>query len=233
MRPCPRGMPRASEQLPPFFEKCRPDTAKNATHPVMVNERLATITEKLMATLSREVLDARDARVILGILQNLANTGPYVLGGVSYTSAELAALFQSRIDSGRKVDATRAAWAKAVQDDRAISKKVDAAYLGLREILRQRYDNAPGPLGEFGIAPKKVVTLDPLTQLVAAEKRRATRKARHTLGPKQRLKIKGVLAPGELSAQVIAEVQAVALPPVVPAAGQWLSPYVAPAGGNR
>ena len=196
-----------------------------------------------MSTRSRTNLHARDAHAILGILKRLGPSDTYVLGAVAYTPTELAALFQSRIDSGRKVEAKRAEWLAAVEADRALGKKVDAAYLGLREIVRQRFDNAPDALADFGMTPRKVGKLDPLGHVVAAEKRRATRKARNTMGPKQRLAVHGSVTPADIgravAAAMVSSARGVVSTGLVPVAsapalprGAWVN-VTMPAGGPR
>ncbi len=198
-----------------------------------------------MSTRSRTSLHARDAQAIVGILKRLGPADTFFFGGVAYTASELAALFQSRIDAGRQVETKRGEWLAAVEADRALGKKVDAAYLGLREIVRQRFDNAPDALADFGMSPRKVGKVDPLGHVVAAEKRRATRKARHTMGAKQKLAIHGSITADDVANAVVAAVGGganaaplVKLTPVtatgrdLPAQGEWMTVSAAPGGAR-
>ncbi|HEY8039212.1 MAG TPA: hypothetical protein VIF15_05430, partial [Polyangiaceae bacterium] len=64
----------------------------------------------------------------------------------------------------------------------------------------------------FGFTPRKARTTTVKTKAAAAEKVVATRKARNTMGPKQKAKIKGTPAPEPVTTGTVAQA-----PPVKPA----------------
>ena len=141
---------------------------------------------------SRTERQARDARVIVGITKRLQT--PVVLGGVSYTPAALTAVLQHAIDSANQVTSTRGQWLAAVQADRAMASQTAKMLTGLQEHLRQLFNNDPEALADFGFAPKKKPAAQTVAEkVVAVAMRASTRAARHTMGSKQRLEIKGTL----------------------------------------
>jgi hypothetical protein len=79
---------------------------------------------------------------------------------------------------------------RAVATYHAMVGDTASAVSGLRaQLITQLGNTGPG-LGDYGIAPRKMRQPSTVEERKAAvEKRRATRKARHTMGPKQRLEI--------------------------------------------
>jgi hypothetical protein len=57
--------------------------------------------------------------------------------------------------------------------------------------IRSKFGNVVTKLGAFGLKPRKVRKVSTRTKLAALAKSRATREARHTMGKRQRAKIKG------------------------------------------
>ncbi len=159
-----------------------------------------------MPNANRPSVKDRDAKIIAGILKHLQNVPAIVLAGVSYTPTTLVALFQSHIDAANAVDTFKGQWKNAVVAFRTLSKTVSNAVSGLRELVRQMFNNAPDALADFGFAPKKAPKRKPVTNVVATQKRRATRVARHTMGPKEKLSVKGSVTAAEIGASVAAEV---------------------------
>jgi hypothetical protein len=167
--------------------------------------------------INRSTTHARDLAIIAGIKKRLQGSPPIVLGGVSYTADGLVALFQSQIDAGNATVSAKGQWSQAVQNERAVTKKINGALIGFQEIVRQMFDNAPDALADFGLAPRKVAKRDPLTNVVAAEKNRATREARHTLGKKAKLDIQGTVTAASVAAAVAATIGPEPVPPREPA----------------
>ena len=160
-----------------------------------------------MVTNSRLSIQTRDAKIIAGIQKRLLNVPSVVLAGVTYTPAALTALFQSHIDAANAVDTVKGQWKNAVVAYRTLSKTVTNAVVGLREIVRQMFNNAPDALADFGFAPKKTTPRTPVVKVAAAVKNRATRAARNTVGSKKKLAIKGAVTPSEIGAAVTAELE--------------------------
>ncbi|MDP9149253.1 MAG: hypothetical protein M3O36_04835, partial [Myxococcota bacterium] len=67
--------------------------------------------------------------------------------------------------------------------------------LGYRRYVVNRFGNAPSTLEDFGIARKGRLPLTAEQKAAAALKRDATRKARHTMGTRQRAQVKAPAVP--------------------------------------
>src|SRR5581483_10415404 len=109
--------------------------------------------------------------------------------------------------------------------------------------LRQYVINANGPdspvLADFGFAPPKQAGLTPEQLVARGQKAAATRKARHTMGKKQKASIKGTVAPTAPATAAPASESTSATPPVAPvnapapAVPAPAPPAVAPTAGTR
>src|SRR5207237_10065472 len=65
--------------------------------------------------------------------------------------------------------------------------------LQLRQTIRVAFANSVDLLGRYGLTPKKARVISPEASVAAAAKARATRLARHTMGPKQKAQIQGTV----------------------------------------
>ena len=131
-------------------------------------------------------------RIIQGLVKHFDKGRIYPVGGRRYTPKQLIDAFQAHIDAIERVDAAQAAVTAAVARERQIALRV-------RELARQLKQTVTVELG-FSIAgwsdfgwevpkppgPKK---LD--AKLQGAKKARATREMRHTMGKRQKKKIRG------------------------------------------
>ncbi len=156
---------------------------------------------------NRSTIQSRDAQVIAGIKKRLQSVPAFVLGGVSYTPATLVALIQSQLDAITAVAAATAQRANAILAYKAVSLTVNNAMLGLRDIVRQMFNNAPDAVADFGFTPKKTTKRSPVTNVVAAARVRATREARGTRSAKAKLAIKGAAAASDIVATVTAHME--------------------------
>jgi len=133
----------------------------------------------------------RDQALLLGIPKRLVGTTSVLIDGTSYTAATLTPILQKRIAAMDALTAAEAAYHKAVQTTEAtladtaptISKLVEALYLGFGE--------DPAALQDFGLPERKRGVMTSEQLVAASEKAKATRAARHTMGPKQKAKIQG------------------------------------------
>jgi hypothetical protein len=95
---------------------------------------------------------------------------------------------QATDDAGK----AKAAWLTAVQVARDSRARLDPILKGLTHFVMLEVGDTQASsekLAAFGYTPRKPRTVDPATQVAAAEKARATRKPRHTMGPKQKRKV--------------------------------------------
>ena len=118
--------------------------------------------------------------------------GPYSVTNRRYTATQLAKRVQVSVDAVVRVEEARAALVDALANEAAV-RKTEAQFLrGLRIIILGAFCHSSEKLADFALRPKK--KRRPLTAeeaLVAAAKLRATRKARKTMGKRQRAAIKG------------------------------------------
>ena len=172
-----------------------------------------------MSTINRTKTQARDAQVIAGIQQHLQNVPSLPLGGAAYTPADLVKLVQSRIDSSRTSSASKADWHSTVLEDKALNTKVTPVIRALRQYVINVFGETSPVLADFGFAPPTRATRTPEEKAAAAAKAKATRAARHTMGPKQKKDVKGTVpATAPATPPSPAEPPAVATPPATPPA---------------
>ena len=142
-------------------------------------------------TPSRQSVVALDQTVIAGVDKHYVNVPSLALGGASYTPTELKSIFQGEIDLEKDLEDARAKVRQLMQSARISRAKVRA----LRQLLRTYVLTTAGAdaaqtLLDFGIKPKpSTPALD--TKVKAKVQRAATRKARHTMGKKQKQSVKG------------------------------------------
>jgi hypothetical protein len=147
----------------------------------------------IMANINQATLQARAAQVIAGIDKNMQGVTSVKLLGTAYTTTELSDVFQGHIEAFTEVAALRAQLRVAVATARAKTKQVATLGRALRTYLVNDNGSTSTVLADFGFAPDKARQTDPVTQVIAAEKLRATRKARGTRSKKAKKAIKGVV----------------------------------------
>jgi hypothetical protein len=88
--------------------------------------------------------------------------------------------------------------------------------------VKATFGSSPDVLADFGLAPKARAQVTVEAKAVAAAKRKATRAARHTMGPKQKKGITGVVPdaiviPTRASAPVVTTTATATSSPAAPA----------------
>ena len=179
-----------------------------------------------MTTSNRNQTQAKDAQVIVGIEKDLQNVSNLLLAGETFTPPSLVALVQSRIDAANAVATAKASWQEAVKTYKALNTKVSPVVQGLKQYVFNAFGKTSPKLADFGFAAPRRATLTPEQTQAAVEKRKATRKARNTMGPKAKLKIKGT--PPTTAAPPVASEPATSLV-TAPTATPLVTVNVAPA----
>jgi hypothetical protein len=111
-----------------------------------------------------------------------------------WTADQIVARLQQEIataDAATQARATFLTAAAAVQAQRVAMKPFLS---GFRAFLENMFTD-PSTITEFGFSPRKTKQSDTVTKPMAADKRLATRKARHTMGKNQKKDVKGTIAP--------------------------------------
>jgi hypothetical protein len=132
-----------------------------------------------------------DLQKLIAGLQEHPPPAGLVIGSRPYTTAQAIAIIQGLIDKLRAAVAARNAYKNAITESEAEIKTTQPFLRDLRHSLQITYGDSSATLGDFGLVPRKIGTRSPEVKLAAAEKLRATRKARNTMGPKQKKAIKG------------------------------------------
>jgi hypothetical protein len=118
--------------------------------------------------------------------------GPILLDGERYTPDELKAMLVERAELSEAVVAAKAAWQEAVRRERENAERTKRVHAALRKALHVMFGKADDRLNDFGMKPhKERRALSSEEKLVVVAKILATRAARHTMGRRQRDKIKG------------------------------------------
>jgi hypothetical protein len=130
--------------------------------------------------------------VIAGLEKRWRAGERFKVSGKMLTREELVGLYRSQIESIHTLRAARAALAFAVAQERAITKRVEMQTPRLRAAVVNQFGFGPDVLADFGwTAPKKPGPKTVEAKRAGAEKLRATRKARQTMGKRQRKKVRG------------------------------------------
>ncbi|MGH7270137.1 MAG: hypothetical protein ACREJ3_06865 [Polyangiaceae bacterium] len=143
-----------------------------------------------MSTINQTTKQAHDAQVIVGVQKNMQNVPSLQIMGKAYTMAEAIKLIQSRIDAVNAAGSARANWHDATATYKALNAQVTQVVRGLRLYALNAFGQNSPVLADFGFTPPKKATLTPEQQVARAAKAAATRKARGTMGTKQRLPLR-------------------------------------------
>ena len=147
-----------------------------------------------MLSTNRPNTQAHDGQVIVGIKNNLQNVSSLPLASSTYTMAALEQLLQSRIDAANTVVNARAHWVDASATYETLNTNVTKVVRALRQYVINVYGPDSPVLADFGFTATKRSPLTPEQLVAKAQRAAATRKARGTMGKKQKAKIKGTVA---------------------------------------
>jgi hypothetical protein len=136
---------------------------------------------------------ARDAQIIAGIGKHLQNSASIKALGTTYAPSDLITAYQAQISALASLAALKAQVTAAVAAARTQRADLVALTAALKSYLVNEYGTTSTVLSDFGFTPRKVTQKDPVTKVVAAERLRATRKERGTMGAVQKSKIKGTV----------------------------------------
>jgi hypothetical protein len=141
--------------------------------------------------------------------------GTLVLAGTSYTPAALQKLLQGDIDASDASTQARAQWLDAVKVAHSTAASIDPVLRAISAQVQSQHGeaaNAETVLADFGYTPRRKVIKTVAVKAAAAAKSLATREARHTMGPRQKAKVVGVVPSADAPP---ATASVVASPPAV------------------
>ena len=132
-------------------------------------------------------------QAINGLNEYLANK-TLVLNGKPVTSKAVVGLLQAQIDAMQASTAAHTAWLQAVAKERATEKgSISPLLAALRHYVAAVFGVNSDAYRAFGFQPPKPRVKSPQAKVIGAEKLRATRKARNTMGSRQRLAVTGAV----------------------------------------
>ena len=144
-------------------------------------------------TTQKAGLTAEYQALITGIGTLLPSVDPFVIGNATISRADLLAKLQSLLNAANATRATQAAYHNAVQSERSLTVQVAPLRAQLKLFLQSRFGKTSTQLQSFGFAPNKVPDTTVSSKSTRVAKNLATRKARGTLGKKQKSKIHGTV----------------------------------------
>jgi hypothetical protein len=148
------------------------------------------------ANTNRVQQQAADQKMIDGLTQSQQTLPSFMIGNTSVKATDIITTLQDRIKTANSVDSTRATWQAAVKANREEQAKSEPLISAVRQTLRMMFAGSIETLAEYGLTPRKQRTPPtPEEKAAAVAKALATRKARNTMGPKQKAKIKGAVSP--------------------------------------
>jgi len=172
-----------------------------------------------LSTLNKQKQLARDQSLIVGIPKRMASA-QFLVNETTYTVAQAVTLLQGRVTAATSMVIAKAAYQAAAKAADVAESTTAATVSGLIEVIYVAYGDDPAALADFGLPARKKGVMTPAQRLAASAKAKATRAARHTMGPKQKAAITGTVPAVTASeaASVVAPVTSVpAASPVTPA----------------
>jgi hypothetical protein len=140
-------------------------------------------TKHQVVTIAKELRD--------GLAKHFSNATPVTFAGRTYTRDQLASTLQELIDLRAKVEGRKASLAAAIATEATRAPTLIALERHLKAFVKATFTQAPEVLADFGISSKARTPQTTEAKALANARRAATRAARHTMGPKQKVKVKG------------------------------------------
>jgi hypothetical protein len=132
-------------------------------------------------------------QLIAGTNKHLANVTQVMLTGGSFTPPQITAQLQALVNLRNDVDTAKAQTKAKLAIEKADMPSLRTFMGAFVTFVKAAFGNAPDVLADFGLHPKARATLTVEAKALAAAKRKATRAARHTTGPKQKKSVKGAV----------------------------------------
>ena len=137
---------------------------------------------------------ASDSNIVTGFQKHLMSGPPLLIAGATYSSADIIKMFEERVAALKANEAARAAMLTTLSKGNQELTSTKALAAAVRRYLEVMFSHDSAALADFGLKPKKKpAKLSGAASVTKVEKAKATRTARHTLGKKQKAKIKGVI----------------------------------------
>jgi hypothetical protein len=139
--------------------------------------------------INRSQSQAADASLSTGLAKHEPTLASFTIAGATVKTTDIVTTLQTRQNSAKTVESTRAIWQAAVAADRSLRAQSNATVSGVKQVLHVMFAGSPDTLADFGLTPRK----PHVVKVAAAARAKATRAARHTMGVQQKAGIKGAL----------------------------------------
>ena len=143
-------------------------------------------------------------RLVSGLKKNQPK-GLFLLAGSKYTANQLVTILQSIITALQAVPVAKGTYQKTIKSSDALLEQHHAVIVQLKQSLQMQADADTELLADYGLTPRKPNGIrTPKVNVAAADKAKATRAARHTMGSKQKREITGATVAAAATAQALA-----------------------------
>jgi hypothetical protein len=133
---------------------------------------------------------ARDQALVVGIPKRMGSA-QFLVNEQTLTAAAVVTMLQGRVTAATNAATSKAAYSAAVKAADAAESATAATVSGVVETIYVAFGNDAAALADFGLPVRKRAVLTPAQRIAAAAKAKATRAARHTMGPKQKATVTG------------------------------------------
>jgi hypothetical protein len=148
---------------------------------------------KAKSRVARSRIQTSDDTLSAGLAKHASTFNSFIPAGKTVRTADVIALLQGRKNTGTAAASGKTAWQAALAADRSELARTDAVVSGIKQSLQLMCEGSVDVLADFGLSPRKPRAVSPAVKVIAAAKAKATRAARHTMGPKQKAAIRGSL----------------------------------------
>ncbi len=150
---------------------------------------------------------------VIAALAKLAPDASVPIAGKPVASKDLQAQLQAHVDTMNSVNDAHAKFSQLVGLDKSSREDLAPVLAAIRSYAAGTFGETSPEFSSFGFAPKKVAHRTVESKAEAAEKLRATRVARHTMGKRQRAAIHGVVPTTPTANVAVAPASAASLAP--------------------
>jgi hypothetical protein len=174
-----------------------------------------------MTTTNRTKQQNADQKLVDGLTQHKSVITALPIQGKTLTPDQAIAVVEARIEASNAALNAKATAKAAVLAERTERAQTKSFVSSLRQVIRSMFGASVDVLADFGLVPPKAHKATPQKKVTAADKAKATRTLRHTMGKKQKAAIKATgPLPTETPAQppVAGNTPAAPVTPVAPAA---------------
>jgi hypothetical protein len=140
-------------------------------------------------------VEAQYQSVIAGLLAYYQPADTFTMSDGTYTRDELIAKLQSFVAAVEQSKSNYQTWRTGVAQERSLLIQVQPLRVGVRGIVQARFGKKGPQVLQFGFTPMKTPVRSAEEKALAARKAVATRKARGTVGKKERATITGATTP--------------------------------------